>query len=117
MDNDLSHQSPQPSNEPELLNAPLLSEVRPHAPATLFIERRDGARIVVDLELAIAAHGSEFASLQDQHEFDKATVAPDGTAVMWPSVGLTMTSKLLHSIAAKQFHDREKGEAASPSID
>ena len=59
-------QSPQQLNQPELLNAPLLAKVRPQAPATLFIERRDGGRIVVDLGPSIATPESEFAALQDR---------------------------------------------------
>jgi hypothetical protein len=110
-------QSPQQSNEPELLNAPLLAKVRPRAPATLFIERRDGGRIVVDLGPSIATPGSEFAALQDRKVFVEAKVAKDGTAVIWSRLGLTISSKLLHSIAAEQFHDREKGKTDSHSID
>jgi hypothetical protein len=110
-------QSPQQANQPELLNAPLLANVRPRAPATLFIERRDGGRIVVDLGPSIAAPGSEFAALQDQKVFGEAKVAKDGTAVVWPHLGITISSKLLHSIAAEQFHDREKGKGVSRPIE
>jgi hypothetical protein len=110
-------QSPQPLNQPELLNGPLLAKVRPQAPATLFIERRDGGRIVVDLGPSIATPQSGFAALQDRKEFVEAEVAKDGTAVIWSRLGLTISSKLLHSIAAEQFHDREKGKGVSHSIE
>lgn len=110
-------QSPQQSNQPELLNAPLLAKVRPRAPATLFIERRDGGRIVVDLGPSIATPESEFAALQDRKVFVEAKVAKDGTAVIWLRGRITISSKLLHSIAAEQFHDREKGKSVSHPID
>jgi hypothetical protein len=106
-------QSPQQLNQPELLNAPMLAKVRPQAPATLIIERRDGGRIVVDLGPSIAMPESEFAALQDRNVFVEAKVAKDGTAVIWSRLGLTISSKLLHSIAAEQFHDREKRKGVS----
>lgn len=105
-------QSPQ-LNQPELLNAPLLAKVRPQAPATLFIERRDGGRIVVDLGPSIATPDSGFAALQDRKVFIEAEVAKDGTAVIWSRCGITISSKLLRSIAAEQFHDREKRKGVS----
>ena len=110
-------QSSQKSIQPELLNAPLLAKVRPRVPTTLFIERRDGGRIVVDLGPSIATPGSEFAALRDRKVFVEAEVAKDGTAVIWSRLGLTISSKLLHSIAAAQFHDREKGKTLARSID
>ena len=106
-------QSPQHSIEPELLNAPLLAKVRPQAPATLFIERRDGGRIVVDLGPSITTPESEFAALQDRKGFVEAKVSKDGTAVIWSRFGLTISSKRLHSLAAEQFHDRENGKTVS----
>ena len=101
-------QPPQQAIQPELLHAPLLAKVRAEPPATLFIERRDGGRIVVDLGPSIASPGSEFAALQDRKAFAEAEVAKDGTAVIWPRWGVTISSKVLHSLAAQQFHDREK---------
>ncbi|WP_199091391.1 DUF2442 domain-containing protein [Bosea sp. ASV33] len=110
-------QSPQQANQPELLNAPLLAKVRTRAPATLLIERRDGGRIVVDLGPSIATPQSEFAALQDRKLFAEAKVAKDGTAVIWSRGGMTISSKLLHSIAAEQFHDREKGKSVRHPLD
>ena len=104
-------QQPQQPDQPELLNAPLLAKVRPRAPATLFIERRDGGRIVVDLGPLIAVPGSDLAALQDRKLFLGAKVEKDGTAVVWSRGGLEISSRRLHSIAAEQFHDREKGKA------
>ena len=110
-------QSPQQPNQPELLNAPLLARVRPRAPATLFIERRDGGRIVVDLGPSIATPQSEFAALQDPKVFAAAKIAKDGNAVIWSHAGITISSKLLHSIAAEQFHEREKGKTVRHPIE
>lgn len=110
-------QSPQQSNQPELLNAPLLAKVRTRAPATLLIERRDGGRIVVDLGPSIATPESEFAALQDRKVFGEAKVAKDGTAVIWSRGGITISSKLLHSLAAEQFHARKKRKTVSHPID
>jgi hypothetical protein len=105
------------SNQPELLNAPLLAKVRPSPPTTLFIERRDGGRIVVDLGPSIATAGSELAALQDRKVFVEAKVEKDGTAVVWFSAGIAINSKRLHSIAAEQFHNREKGKTVSRPIE
>lgn len=110
-------QSPQPLSQPELLNAPLLAKVRPQAPATLFIERRDGGRIVADLGPLIATPESAFAVLRDRKLFVEAEVAKDGTAVIWSHGGIKITSKFLHSIAAEQFHDREKRKGVPPPIE
>jgi hypothetical protein len=110
-------QSPQQLNQPDLLNAPLLAKVRPQAPATLLIERRDGGRIVVDLGPSITAPKSGFEPLQDQKLFVEAEVAKDGTAVVWSRCGIAISSKLLHSIAAEQFHDRAKSKGVSPSTE
>lgn len=106
-------QSPQPSDQPELLNAPLLAKVQTRAPATLLIERRDGGRITVDLGPSIVTPGSEFAALQDRALFAEAKVAKDGTAIIWPKVPLTIGSKLLHSLAAQQFRAREKAKGVT----
>ena len=106
-------QPPQQSQQPEPLNAPLLAKVRTRAPATLLVERRDGGSIVVDLGPSIAAPGSEFAALQDRTVFVEAKVAKDGTAVIWSRGDMTISSKLLHSIAAQQFRDREKAKGVT----
>lgn len=110
-----SAQSPQPLSQPELLSAPLIARVRPQAPATLYIERRDGGRIIVDLGPSIATSESGFGALQDQKVFLEAEVAEDGTAVIWLPSGITISSKILHSLAAEQFHDREKRKGANYS--
>jgi hypothetical protein len=110
-------QSPQQSSPPELLHAPLLAKVQPRAPATLSIERRDGGSFVVDLGPSIAAPGSEFAALQDQKVFVEAKVAEDGTAVTWSRGGISISSKVLHRIAAEQHQDREKRKTGSKPIE
>lgn len=106
-------QTPQQPNQPELLHAPLLAKVRTRAPATLLIDRRDGGSIVVDLGPSIATAGSDYAALQDRKVFVEAKVAKDGTAVTWAGAGIAISSKLLHSMAAEQFHNREKGKTGS----
>lgn len=101
------------ADQPEPANPPLLAKVRARAPATLLIERRDGGSIVVDLGPSIAAPGSELAALQDRKVFVEAKVAKDGTAVIWSKGALTISSKLLHSIAAQQFREREKARGVT----
>lgn len=101
------------ADQPEPLNAPLLKQVRPRAPATLLIERRDGGRTIVDLGPSIAIQGSPFAALQDWTVFADAKVAKDGTAVVWSKGQTTISAKTLLGIAAKQFKDREKAKGVS----
>ena len=83
------------------------------APATLFIERRDGGRITVDLGPSIAIPESAFAPLQDPQRFNEAKVTKDGTAVIWSDRNMRISSRRLHKIAAEQFHAREKKKGVS----